>query len=95
MVDEYAYQQVCEQRDALAESAAMERTVLLARLAKAEAEISRLRGVMIDISKGLGYGVHIIVREERDRGPLYTCGIHNVSMNEHGNRCPECDALNP
>ena len=56
------------------------------------AEVERLRSLMIDISRKLGWGAHIQVRYEGTT-PLYTCGIHNIDMSAHGNRCPACDAI--
>ena len=44
-------------------------------------EIARLRALMTEISKGLGYGAHIIATYEGNAKPIYTCGIHNI---EHG-----------
>ena len=69
------------------------------------AEVARLRALMIEMSKHRCS--HIIQHsvdptpEEYEAwkgndvflGPTitYTCGIHNINMSEHDNRCPECD----
>jgi hypothetical protein len=55
------------------------------------AEIARLRALMTGISKGLGYAAHIIATYDGTTKPIYTCGIHNIAMGPHGDRCPECD----
>ena len=69
------------------------------------AEVTRLRALMIEMSKHrsshiLEHAVYPSPEEyeaakARDihLGPTitYSCGIHNIDMETHGDRCPECD----
>ncbi len=91
IIDEHALLELRAERDALA------------------TEIARLRALMAEMSKHRSS--HIIehytwpTAEEYEAaagrdfflGPAvhYTCGIHNIAMGPHGNRCPECDRLTP
>ena len=69
------------------------------------AEVTRLRALMIKMSRHRSSHIieHALIRHPRNMRPPrraiihlgaddhYTCGIHNIEMSEHCNRCPECD----